>query len=78
MQASTSHIIRGLVFEPDPECNGNGHFSVMDIFELNLCACIVVLLACASGEEDVAPNDDPLGLLSAFLFSGASTVIATM
>jgi len=73
-----SHIIRGLVFEPDPESNDSGHFSVMDIFKLNLSACIVVLLACASGEEDVAPNDDPLGLLSAFLFSGASTVIATM
>jgi CHAT domain-containing protein len=51
--------------------------SVMEIFDLQLDSAVVVLLACASGEDDVAPNDDPLGLLSAFLYAGASSVIAT-
>jgi CHAT domain len=55
----------------------DGLLSVMDIFDLQLSSAVVVLLACASGEDDIAPNDDPLGLLSAFLYAGASSVIAT-
>jgi CHAT domain-containing protein len=55
----------------------DGLLSVMEIFDLQLDSAVVVLLACASGEDDVAPNDDPLGLLSAFLYAGASSIIAT-
>jgi CHAT domain-containing protein len=55
----------------------DGLLTVMDIFDLKLDSAVVVLLACASGEDDVAPNDDPLGLLSAFLYANASSVIAT-
>ncbi|EPS37272.1 hypothetical protein H072_9101 [Dactylellina haptotyla CBS 200.50] len=55
----------------------DGLLSVMDIFELRLNSALVVLMACASGEDDIAPNDDPLGLLSAFLYAGASSVICT-
>ena len=68
---------RALVLEPVPP-DDNGLFTVMDLFELQLDSAVVVLLACASGEEDVAPNDDPLGLLSAFMYAGASSVIATL
>ena len=57
---------------------GGQHLTVMDIFELGLQAAVVVLLACASGEDDIAPNDDPLGMLSAFFYAGANSVIATM
>jgi CHAT domain-containing protein len=67
---------RALVLEPVPP--DDGLFSVMDLFELQLDSAVVMLLACASGEEDVAPNDDPLGLLSAFMYAGASSVIATL
>lgn len=67
---------RALVLEPVPP--DDGLFSVMDLFELQLDSAVVVLLACASGEQDVAPNDDPLGLLSAFMYAGASSVIATL
>ncbi|KAF2191451.1 putative Tetratricopeptide repeat protein 28 [Zopfia rhizophila CBS 207.26] len=56
----------------------DGLLTVMDLFELRLDAALVVLLACASGEEDVAPNDDTLGLLSAFLYAGAASVLATL
>jgi CHAT domain-containing protein len=54
------------------------HLTVMDIFGLGLEAAVVVLLACASGEDDIAPNDDPLGMLSAFFYAGANSVIATL
>jgi CHAT domain-containing protein len=67
---------RALVLEPLPP--DDGLFSVMDIFELQLNSALIMLLACASGEEDVAPNDDPLGLLSAFMYSGATNVVATL
>jgi hypothetical protein len=67
---------RALVLEPTQ--SDNGLFTVMDIFDLQLTAAVVILLACASGEEDVAPNDDPLGMLSAFMYAGASSVIATL
>lgn len=72
---------RALQLEPQPATANlpldDGLLSVMDIFDLQLDSAVVVLLACASGEDDVAPNDDPLGLLSAFLYAGASSVIAT-
>lgn len=70
---------RALVLEPVPPDNDNGLFSVMDLFELQLApSAVVMLLGCASGEEDMAPNDDPLGLLSAFMYAGASSVVATL
>jgi hypothetical protein len=72
---------RALQLEPQPASatlySDNGLLTVMDIFDLQLDSAVVLLLACASGEDDVAPNDDPLGLLSAFLYSGASSVLAT-
>ena len=67
---------RALVLEPVPP--DDGLLNVMDLFELQLNSAVVMLLACASREEDVAPNDDPLGLLSAFMYAGASSVIATL
>jgi CHAT domain-containing protein len=67
---------RALVLEPVPP--DDGLFSVLDLFELQLNSAVVMLLACASGEEDIAPNDDPLGLVSAFMYAGASSVIATL
>ncbi|KAH0563153.1 hypothetical protein GP486_002275 [Trichoglossum hirsutum] len=67
---------RALVLEP--VSSDDGLFTVMDIFELQLDSAVVVLLACASGEEDIAPNDDPLGLLSALMYAGASSAIATL
>lgn len=80
---------RALVLEKEQEHDPNnpslldvdvddGHLTTTDIFGLNLDSALVVLLACASGEDDIAPNDDPLGLLSAFLYAGATSVIATL
>lgn len=80
---ATERKNRALVLEkeqqdPDLGLVDDGHLTTMDIFNLNLDSALVVLLACASGEDDIAPNDDPLGLLSAFLYAGATSVIATL
>ena len=79
---ATERKNRALVLEkeqdPDLGLLDDGHLTTMDIFGLNLDSALVVLLACASGEDDIAPNDDPLGLLSAFLYAGATSVIATL
>jgi CHAT domain-containing protein len=71
---------RALVVETEKSLStsDNGHLTTMDIFDLGLDSALVVLLACASGEEDIAPNDDPLGMLSAFLYAGATSCIATL
>jgi CHAT domain-containing protein len=67
---------RALILEPiDSDL---GLLDVMDIFGLQIRAATVVLLACASGEEELAPNDDPLGIISAFMYAGASSIVGTL
>jgi CHAT domain-containing protein len=39
---------------------------------------LVVLIGCGSGTERFDTGDDPLGLISGFLFAGASAVVATL
>lgn len=62
----------------EPTGSDSGFVDVMDVFGLQLTAATVVLLACASGEEDLTPNDDPLGMISAFMYAGASSVVGTL
>jgi CHAT domain-containing protein len=69
---------RSLILEPDPVQKNNGKFTLDDIFNLRLNAAHVTLLACASGAQDVIANDDPLGILTAFLCAGASSVAGTL
>ncbi|KAH0537352.1 hypothetical protein FGG08_005831 [Glutinoglossum americanum] len=69
---------RSLILEPNPENNDDGRFTLDDIFKLRLNAAHVTLLACASSDQDVTPNDDPLGILTAFLCAGATSVIGTL
>lgn len=81
---STERKNRALVLERDNGVGSSrtneydGHVTMMDIFGLRLNAALVVLLACASGEDDIAPNNDPFGLLSAFFYAGATSVIGTL
>jgi hypothetical protein len=53
----------------------SGIFTVRDVFLTNLNAPLVTLMACSSSEQDVGQSDDPIGLISAFLSAGASSVI---
>ncbi|KAF8475470.1 CHAT domain-containing protein [Kalaharituber pfeilii] len=70
---------RNLVLEPDPETGDKGALSIADIFKLQLDpAPHMTILACASSEQDIDGNDDPLGILSAFLCAGASSVLGTL
>lgn len=62
----------------EPTDSDPGLLDVMDIFGLQFKAATVVLLACASSEEDLTPNDDPLGIISAFMYAGASSIVGTL
>lgn len=70
--------MRSLVLQPDPGSGDSGKFTVDDIFKLQLHSPHVTLLACASGEQEVLFNDDPFGIVTAFLCAGATSVAATL
>lgn len=57
----------------------NGPFTANDIFNLHdLRAELVTLAACESASSHIAAGDEPLGLIPAFLYAGARSVIATL
>jgi len=49
-----------------------------DIFSLKLRTPVVALIACESAHQEAAPGDEPMGIVSAFLVSGASSVLCTL
>lgn len=69
---------RSLILEPNAENGDNGRFKVDDIFQLQLQSAHVTLLACASGEQQFSFNDDPFGIVTAFLCAGATSVVGTL
>jgi CHAT domain-containing protein len=61
----------------------DGRLEVHEVFGLTLGARLLVLSACQTGlgagaVADVPPGDDWVGLVQAFLFAGASNVMATL
>jgi hypothetical protein len=57
----------------------DGWMTARDIFDLRrLRAEMVVLAACESAASVVRTGDEPLGLIPAFLFAGAQSVLATL
>lgn len=74
----TDTSIRSLVLEPNLDNGDDGRFKVDDIFQLQLQSAHVTLLACASGEQQFSFNDDPFGIVTAFLCAGATSVIGTL
>lgn len=61
----------------------DGRLEVHEVFGLKLDAQLLVLSACQTGLAagalaDVPPGDDWIGLVRAFLFAGASNVMATL
>ena len=52
--------------------------SVRDIFAIKLPAPIVSLIACQSAREEISAGDEPLGLISAFLYAGSTSVVGTL
>lgn len=66
-----------------PQGGDDGRLEVHDVFGLRLRARLVVLSACQTGLgagalADVPTGDDWVGLIQAFLFAGASNVMATL
>lgn len=57
----------------------DGPFTARDIFDLpKLKAEFVTLAACESATSEIAPGDEPLGLIPAFLYAGGNSVLATL
>lgn len=52
--------------------------SVSDLFAIDVKVSHVALLACASGSERRQEGDEPLGLITALLCAGATSVMGTM
>jgi CHAT domain-containing protein len=69
--------------ELSPQDGDDGRLEVHEVFGLRLQARLVVLSACqtalgAGALADVPRGDDWVGLVQAFLFAGASNVMATL
>lgn len=54
------------------------HFTVGDIFRSKIQASNIMLIACGSASESNTPGDEPLGIVTALLCAGASSVIGTL
>jgi len=55
------------------------NLTARDVFDLaDLSADLVTLAACESASSTIAPGDEPIGLIPAFLYAGASSVLATL
>jgi CHAT domain-containing protein len=54
------------------------HFTVGDIFRSRVQASNIMLIACGSASESNTPGDEPLGIVTALLCAGASSVIGTL
>ena len=53
-------------------------FTVSDIFSTGISASHITLIACASATQTITPGDEPLGIVTALLCAGASSVLGTM
>lgn len=49
-----------------------------DLFDLRIKASHISLLACASAVQHFEAGDEPLGLVTAFLAAGASSILGTL
>jgi len=61
--------------------NGNSDsdiFTASDLFAITVRTSSLTLLACASAREAHGPGDEPLGLASALLCAGATSVVGTL
>lgn len=54
------------------------HFTVRDIFSSPITSSNITLIACGSASESHTPGDEPLGIVTALLCAGASSVLGTL
>ncbi|HZD10862.1 MAG TPA: CHAT domain-containing protein [Candidatus Binatia bacterium] len=77
------HIAAHGDFRPDnPLFSGialdDGWLTTLDIFNLRLQASLVTLSACQTGRNVVAGGDELLGLMRAFIYAGAASLLLTL
>jgi CHAT domain-containing protein len=56
----------------------DGDFSVRDFFEEKLLGLHITLIACDSASQSISAGDEPLGIVTALLCAGASSVLGTI
>lgn len=56
----------------------DGWLTTLDIFSLRLRASLVTLSACQTGRHVIGGGDELLGLMRAFLYAGASSLVTTL
>lgn len=56
----------------------DGWLTTLDIFNLRLRASLVTLSACQTGRHVIGGGDELLGLMRAFLYAGASSLVTTL
>ena len=54
------------------------YVTVRDLFNIRVKASHISLLACASAAQHFQTGDEPLGLVTAFLSAGATSVLGTL
>ena len=57
---------------------GASRLTVLDLYEFDLAAEIVVLSGCGTGLSVVEGGDELIGLVRGLLYAGARTVVATL
>ena len=56
----------------------DGDFTVRDIFKQKLLGLHITLIACDSASQSISAGDEPLGMVTALLCAGASSVLGTI
>lgn len=56
----------------------DGWLTTLDIFNLRLNASLVTLSACQTGRHVIGGGDELLGLMRAFLYAGANSLVVTL
>ncbi len=82
-QCDILHVAAHGDFRPDnPLFSGlalaDGWLTTLDIFSLHLNAALVTLSACQTGESVIGGGDELLGLMRAFLYAGAASLVLSL
>ena len=64
--------------DADPDAGDRQVFTASDMFAVDVKTSCLTLIACGSAQEDHGRGDEPLGIVSALLCAGATSVIGTM
>lgn len=69
---------QGLLLHPQPDASESPRFTASAMFRTRIRASNVTLMACASASQSHAAGDEPLGITTALLCAGASSITGTM